>query len=214
MSLTFTTDARTRTPTISEQLTRLIELGLPEAAGISPEELRSHAAKLRAHPDSILVVNPCIAPPSKLAPLLSRGGKRGFVVADMTDLDEFAPLEGLALPEAPLYLVHGIERGDDLANRSPNEALPELQARGRRPLTINEGLSWLLQQPDLLEPGHCFMTIGSRKKAGTGLDTRTPAIWISGGSGRDGRLRRGAPKVGWCWAGNRHTWLGFASTPA
>ncbi|MGH3631886.1 MAG: DUF5701 family protein [Sciscionella sp.] len=20
-----------------------------------------------------------------------------------------------------------------------------------------------------------------------------------------------APKLGWCWAGNRHTWLGFAS---
>ncbi|WP_244305614.1 DUF5701 family protein, partial [Kitasatospora cheerisanensis] len=23
--------------------------------------------------------------------------------------------------------------------------------------------------------------------------------------------RRNAPKVGWCWAGNRHTWLGFGS---
>jgi hypothetical protein len=213
MSLTFTTDATTRTPTISEQLARLIELGLPEAAGISPEELRSYAGKLRARPDSILVVNPCIAPPSALAPLLSRGGKRGFVVADMTDLDDFMPLDELELPAQPLYLVHGIERGDDLANRSPNEALPELRARGRRPLTINEGLSWLLQQPDLLEPGHCFMTIGSRKRIADGLDTRTPAIWISGGSGRDGRRRRGAPKVGWCWAGNRHTWLGFASTP-
>ena len=31
-------------------------------------------------------------------------------------------------------------------------------------------------------------------------------------TGRDGSERRGAPKVGWCWAGNRHTWLGFAST--
>ncbi|MFM6850703.1 MAG: DUF5701 family protein [Terrabacter sp.] len=27
----------------------------------------------------------------------------------------------------------------------------------------------------------------------------------------DGRARRGAPEVGWCWAVNRHTWLGFAS---
>nr|WP_235673083.1 DUF5701 family protein [Mycolicibacterium hodleri] len=23
---------------------------------------------------------------------------------------------------------------------------------------------------------------------------------------------RNAPKIGWCWAGNRHTWLGFASS--
>ncbi|HET8601796.1 MAG TPA: DUF5701 family protein, partial [Segeticoccus sp.] len=25
---------------------------------------------------------------------------------------------------------------------------------------------------------------------------------------------RNAPKIGWCWAGNRHTWLGFASAAA
>ncbi len=70
----------------------------------------------------------------------------------------------------------------------------------------------MLQQPDRLEPNKCFMTIGSRKPTARGLDARTPAIWISGGTGRDGVARRGAPKVGWCWAGNRHTWLGFAST--
>ena len=55
------------------------------------------------------------------------------------------------------------------------------------------------------------MTIGTRKRTPKGLDTRTPALWISGGTGRDGKERKGAPKVGWCWAGNRHTWLGFAS---
>ena len=44
--------------------------------------------------------------------------------------------------------------------------------------------------------------------------SRTPAIWISRGTGRDGAARRHAPKVGWCWAGNHHTWLGFASAAA
>nr|WP_257911095.1 hypothetical protein [Janibacter limosus] len=28
---------------------------------------------------------------------------------------------------------------------------------------------------------------------------------MSNGTGRDGAARKGAPKVGWCWAGNRHT---------
>lgn len=70
----------------------------------------------------------------------------------------------------------------------------------------------MLQDPDVLEPNHCFMTIGSRRPKGRGLDARTPAIWISNGAGRDGKERRGAPKVGWCWHNNRHTWLGFAST--
>ena len=150
-----------------------------------------------------------MVPASRLAPLLTLDGKPGFVVVDMDDLDAFAPIDDLE--EAPLYLLHGLDRGDDMANWSPDEALPEIRGRGRRPLTVNEGISWLLQQADRLEPNRCFMTIGSRKANGRGLDARTPAIWISGGTGRDGRERKGAPKVGWCWAGNRHTWLGFAS---
>ena len=78
-------------------------------------------------------------------------------------------------------------------------------------MTVSEGISWLLQEPKLLERNHCFMTIASRKATAVGLDARTPAIWISGGTGRDGNTNTGAAKVGWCWAGNRHTWLRFAS---
>ena len=100
-----------------------------------------------------------------------------------------------------------------MAGWSPDEALPAITARGRSPLTLGEGLHWLLQQPAALERNHCFMTIGSRLRRPDGrLDARTPALWISNGTGRDGAERKGAPKVGWCWAGNRHTWLGFAST--
>jgi Family of unknown function (DUF5701) len=101
-----------------------------------------------------------------------------------------------------------------MANWSPDEALPAIVGAGRMPLTLPEGIHWLLQRPDVLDRNHCFMTIGSRVRRPSGaLDARTPALWISNGTGRDGRERRDAPKVGWCWAGNRHTWLGFASTP-
>ncbi|HET7691339.1 MAG TPA: DUF5701 family protein [Nocardioidaceae bacterium] len=198
---------------VAAQVERLVELGVADLAGVTEGELRKLAGDLVPDDDSaVLAVHPRLVAASLLAPLLSRGGKPGFVVVDMDDLDAFEPIE--PGPSAPLYLVHGIDRGDDLANWSPDEALPELRSRGRRPLTVNEGISWLLQQPEQLQPNHCFMTIGSRKPTSTGLDTRTPAIWISGGTGRDGKERKGAPKVGWCWAGNRHTWLGFASSLA
>ena len=67
--------------------------------------------------------------------------------------------------------------------------------------------------PEVLERNRCFMTSGSRRAGSRPgrLDARVPALWISNGTGRDGRERRGAPKLGWCWAGNRHTWLGIAS---
>jgi len=129
----------------------------------------------------------------------------------MPDLDDFAPIDGCAPPAGVAYAVAGLNRGDALANWSPDEALPWLQGHGRTPLTVAEGICGLLQQPAALARNDCFMTIGSRLRKAGRLDARTPAIWISNGTGRDGKQRRGAPKVGWCWAGNRHTWLGFAS---
>ncbi|CAL9438953.1 hypothetical protein SUDANB6_02198 [Streptomyces sp. enrichment culture] len=202
-------------PALSAQAERLIELGVHERAGLSAAEVRSFAAAGEAAAGSrgaLLAVHPDRAPASALAPLLRRDGKPGFVVTDMSDVDLFTPLGTIALPDSPLHLLTGIDRGDHLAGWSPDEALPALTADARTPLLLTEGIHWVLQQPAVLERNHCFMTIGSRlRKAGGTLDARTPAIWISNGTGRDGRERRNAPKVGWCWAGNRHTWLGFAS---
>ena len=52
--------------------------------------------------------------------------------------------------------------------------------------------------PEVLEKNKCFMLAGSRARA---RDRRVPALWIS----------ERAPKLGWCWDGNPHTWLGTAS---
>ena len=198
----------TALPSLSEQAARLIELDVHRIAGLSGDRLRN----LPDRADSLLVVHPDLAPPSALVPLLRVNDKPGFVVTDMADVDEFTPISSVTLPDAPLYLVYDLDRGDAMTNWSPDEALPAIAEAGRTPLTLTEGLHWLLQRPDVLARGRCFMTIASRRrKPGGSLDARTPAVWISKGTGRDGPANRNAPKVGWCWAGNRHTWLGFAS---
>jgi len=197
-------------PTPLEQADRLIALGVHEIAGMSPADLCATAENIG--PGALLVLHPDRAPASVLAPLLERGGRPGFVVTDMTDVDAFAPIDQVSLPAAPVYAIAGVDRGDHMANWSPDEARTAITAAGRTPLTLTEGIHWLLQRPEVLDRNHCFMTIGSRlRKPNGALDPRTPAIWISNGTGRDGAERRNAPKVGWCWAGNRHTWLGFAS---
>ncbi|MFB7976945.1 DUF5701 family protein [Streptomyces vinaceus] len=203
-------------PPLSAQAERLIALGVHELARIPAGELRAFASAQdggAGHDgDVLLAVHPDRVPASALAPLLRREDKPGFVVTDMTDVDGFGPLDALDLPEAPMYVVTGVDRGDHLSNWSPEEALPALAKEQRTPLLLTEGIHWVLQQPAALERNRCFMTIGSRlRKANGALDARTPAIWISSGTGRDGRERRDAPKVGWCWWGNRHTWLGVAS---
>ena len=203
-----TTDAAART-------TRLVELGVPALAGLT-EAAFADLGPDAPEGDGVLAVHPSLVAAADLAPLLALGGTPGFVVEDLSDLGEFEPIDGEVVPDAPLYWITGLERGDEMGGWSPDEALPAIRERGRHPLTVSEGISWLLQEPGRLERNRCFMTIASRKPRakGAGLDSRTPALWISNGSGRDGAARMGAPKVGWCWAGNRHTWLGFASAAA
>lgn len=196
-------------PPLEEQAERLIELGVHQLAGISAEDIRAAGSSRQS---GLLTVHEKYAPASALASMMQHSGKSGFVVEDMVDVDEFTPLDASPLPTEPCYLLGDLQRGDEMANWSPDEALAAITEAGRVPLTLTEGIQWLLHTPDALERGKCFMTIGSRlRKANGTLDSRTPALWISNGTGRDGKDRRNAPKVGWCWAGNRHTWLGFAS---
>lgn len=184
-------------------------------AGIDAAVLRDVAERRGSgRTDALLAIDPALAPPSALTPLLRRGEKPGFVVEDLHDVDAFAPAD-IELGGEPLYLVEGLDRGDRFSNASPAEALAALTAESRTPLLLSEGIHWVLQLPEALERNHCFMTIGSRvKKASGAYDSRTPALWISNGTGRDGRERRDAPKLGWCWWNNRHTWLGIASAAA
>ncbi|MGO1260004.1 MAG: DUF5701 family protein [Brachybacterium sp.] len=199
-------------PALAAQAERLIELEVHTLAGLTEQSLRDAAVQWGSdRSDALLAIDPALAPPSALTPLLRRGDKPGFVVEDMTDADQFAPT-GIELSGEALYLVEGPDRGDEFENASPAEALTELTARSRTPLLLTEGIHWVLQRPEVLERNHCFMTIGSRLKKPSGtFDSRTPALWISNGTGRDGRERKDAPKLGWCWWNNRHTWLGIAS---
>ena len=193
-------------PSLLDQADRLVRLGAHDLADTTADRLREVAAA--GPPDGLLVTG---ARPSALAPLLTRGDKPGFVVEDMTDVDLFGPTVDVVVPPGP-YVVTGLDRGDAFLGRTPAESVPEVLAAGRSPLTLEEGLHWVVQQPAVLERNACFMTAGSRLRKATGAyDARTPAIWISNGTGRDGRERRDAAKLGWCWWGNRHTWLGIAS---
>ena len=76
-------------PSPAHQAERLVALGVHERAGLSAADLRDAAGA--ADDGALLVVHPSLAPASVLAPLLDLGGRPGFVVADMTDVDAFAP---------------------------------------------------------------------------------------------------------------------------
>jgi hypothetical protein len=114
---------------------------------------------------------------------------------DDDDIARFRPLPELGVPRAP-YLLLDVDTGEDTLGRTPAEVLPELVSRGRLPLTIAEGLAVLVSEPGVLTSRNAFSLLGSR--AG---DKRVPALWTSS--------RR--PRLGWCYQGAPHSWLGSAS---
>jgi hypothetical protein len=122
-------------------------------------------------------------------------GGTGFTTMDDDDLARFHPLPELAVPSVP-YLLLDVDTGPDTLNVPPAEVAPLLAARGRTPLTIAEGLALLVADHGVLRSRNCFSLLGSRCG-----DKRVPALWVS--------ERR--PRLGWCYQGAPHTWLGTAS---
>jgi hypothetical protein len=196
---------------LDAQIARLIELGYPASLGLTAEELRHALSRLDAylhgadatapHPELgkvpyTVVINTPAMPVSAMVPLVRRRGKaaveRLFPIAP----EQFRPVDGLGVPDGHAYLLFGIDRGMETRNVTPDQALVTLDSQQRSPLTVEEGMALVTQYPEFLQPNHCFSMLGSRCG-----DKRVPALWLSDGH----------PKLGWCWAGNPHTWLGSAS---
>ncbi|MCZ9350840.1 DUF5701 family protein [Streptomyces mutabilis] len=206
------------------QVRTLTSLGYPALAGRTPEQFAELLAPLRAEAVEragaaagtpydpaatgrvpfVLVVTRELAPVEQTMPLTTlHGGKLpGFVDRSFEpgSLERFVATEEAEPPGGDgVHLLFDVERGEEFCGAVPNDAMAALTGRGRTLLTIEEGIALMTHAPQILVKNKCFSLGGSRSG-----DRRVPAIWIS----------QKAPKLGWCWAGNPHTWLGMASAGA
>lgn len=208
-------------PHFDDQVDRLIALGYPALAGLCEDRFRALLDPLRpvalaleeSAPDPeagrvryVVVLTREVVDPELTVPLLrlhtasGPGSRPGIVDRNhgASGLADYHPTEASA-PPSSAYLLVDVERGEEFCNVRPEDATAVVLGRGRSPLTIEEGIALVTQVPPLLEKNKCFMLAGSRRG-----DRRVPALWIS----------EGAPKLGWCWDGNPHTWLGLANAGA
>jgi hypothetical protein len=190
------------------QRQRLIEAGYPELAGRSTaaftsllEPVREVALQVPAVDPSVggipfvIVVRDTVVPSARAVERFSVRGRPGWT--DMAaELAGYRPIEGVEVPDAAAYLLVDVDPGRDRQGVTPDDALPGIRASGRTPPTIDEGIALVTQFPDLLTTGSAFQALGSRAP-----NRRVPTFWMS----------KGAPRLGWCWAGNPHSWLGAAS---
>ncbi|MFL1677274.1 DUF5701 family protein [Paenibacillus dendritiformis] len=194
------------------QVGNLIQASYPAFVGLDEEAFKEQLAPLRqrvqslpmpeeieprqGHVPYIIVVTSDGVAGDKAMEQVERQGKRGFSIMEAEEIRRFQPIEGVELPAGIAYVAADIDRGMETLNVTPNEALKTIAQQGRSPLTIEEGIALLTHYPDMLQKNNGFSLLASRCG-----DRRVTALWISGGR----------PKLGWCWAGNPHTWLGSAS---
>ncbi|MBT2406197.1 MULTISPECIES: DUF5701 family protein [unclassified Streptomyces] len=149
----------------------------------------------------LLVVTRALVPIEESLPLTTLAGKAKPGVIERFyapgELERFVSIPDLALPDGEAYIAFDVDRGEEFCNAVPLNALAAVAERGRTPLTMEEGIAFITQYPEALAKNKCFSLGGTRLG-----DRRVPALWIS----------KGAPKLGWCWEANPHTWLGLAST--
>ncbi len=193
------------------QVANLIQLGYPALAGPSvpgflaqTEALKRRLPELSIHgkpgnlPFVIVVKQELVALESAM-PLLNIRGEAGHVNMVPVSPKDFQPIAGLNIPEGNLYLLENIDTGRDTLSVRPEDALKMIRQAQRSPLTIDEGVSLVIQFPQILtdkQTYNCIQMPGSRRN-----DQRIPSLWIS----------YGKPRLGWCWDRNKHTWLGCAS---
>ncbi|WP_244206305.1 DUF5701 family protein [Micromonospora chalcea] len=197
------------------QLDRLVQLGYPALAGQTEETFRALLSPLRDAavtgsaglrgptegrvPFLLVTTRELVPVPERIA-LTTLVGKRKTGILDRNfpadDLPTFHPIKELEVPAGPAYLLFDVDRGEEYRNVAPSAGLEDMTAKDRLPITIDEGLAFVTLYPAALASNRCFSLVGSRCG-----DRRVPALWIS----------QGAPKLGWCWFGNPHTWLGSAT---
>jgi hypothetical protein len=193
------------------QVERLVALRYPDLLGMDTSAFRAALEPLAQYvPEEapptpevecgkasfVLIINSPLAPVRATLQLIERRGKTAVERLSPIEPERFTPIEAIELPAGNAYLMHDIDRGKDTLNVAPDAALESIDVLGRSPLTIEEGVALLTHFPEFLQPNNCFSLLASRCG-----DKRVPALWLS----------EGRPKLGWCWAGNPHTWLGSAS---
>jgi Family of unknown function (DUF5701) len=150
----------------------------------------------QALPFAIVVTADVVPTAHVMEHVVDGKGKCGLVNMDPVEPDAFSTIATVEVPDAPAYLIADIDTGAETLSVRPRDALPIIEGHGRTPLTIDEGVAVLAQFPEVLRTHNAYQLLASRRD-----DKRIPSIWTS--------YRQ--PRLGWCWEGNPHTWLGMAS---
>ena len=197
-------------PEFDRQLQTYLDAKYPALAGIDEgqfvelvEPLRDKASHVTPSNDDripfALVVTSRLVSPDQVLPTIHWKATTGWTEYTAEDLAGYRPIGGVDVPAHAAYLITDIDTGTATLGVRAKDAVPLIEAQGLTPLTVDEGVSLLALWPGILKDRNAFFLPGARDTS-----KRVAALWVS----------KGHPRLGWCWEGNPHTWLGSASCGA
>lgn len=194
------------------QLDRYVDLGYPALAGMTGHAFRAWLEPFvsddvaddydtaTGRMNAVLVIRQRVVSADAAMARVIVNGKHGYVDMQPSDPSTFGEIDIVDTPDAGAYILLDFDPGDAFRSEPPSAVLPQLLQAGRSPVTIDEAISAAVLRPELVADKHAFSILASRSAAPK-VGQSVPALWIS----------RGAPRLGWCWDNNPHTWLGSAS---
>lgn len=169
-------------------LTRIFDLQVENLRRIGIELEKKDLLKIRAkipncieishHRNfSMLLVVPFSVVPLRTqfqaVDLGNKKGKKGYTFLNPTSLLH----AGSIVPPEELYLICDIEDGKDTLNQSPEECEEIFSGSARFPLTVNQGLSMVIQWPVILQD-HYLQLGGSRIKDSVTKRRYVPDLYV------------------------------------
>jgi hypothetical protein len=194
------------------QLENLLTLGYPRHAGVTPieftrrieplkelltgrDEALQQVHKLGRIP-FVIVIRQELVSADRAIRLVKHRGNTGFSVIEPYELRWLEPIPTVALPDGTAYLLIDIDLGWETRNVAADEAQKQIEARGRSPLTVEEGIALVTHHPETLAINAWFSLPGSRRG-----ESQITSI----------RISKDRPKLGWWAAGKPNIWLGCPS---
>lgn len=203
------TDSAVLNTEFDRQLQHLVDSSFPAAADLSEADFRAVVEPLRSRLASVpapiaentlpfvIVISRDLVPTQTVMDKVVDGrGRTGVVNMDPVTPDGFKPKAGVEVPAGSAYLLADIDLGAEFLDVRPKDALTVIEAAGRLPMTIDEGVAVMTQFGDALQTHNAFQLLASREDS-----QRIPSIWRS----------YDRPRLGWCWDGAPHPWMGSAS---
>lgn len=149
---------------LTSQVQRLVALGYPKRLDMTVEAFEAAVRPLRAHAPRawadvdiddgrikvVLVVSTPKLPVRVTLPLVERDGHGAIERLYPKKSEDFHPIPAAPVPAGEAYLLLDVDRGNATLNAVPADAARTLAREGRSPLTIEEGVSVLLQMAAIL----------------------------------------------------------------